>query len=274
MFHISTIKEQQSSKYINISSIDLGECEKKIKEKYEIKEKDELLIFKTDLHSDNSSAIYVQYEIYNPYTLEYIPLDICNDVNININIPVNLDEDTESLYLSLNSYGYNLFNSNDSFYNDVCTRYTTQNGTDINLLDRKNIIYDNNKNIFLCQEGCKFVLYNQTTKRSKCNFNVQRNLTITDIKNIKFDKKEFANFLMSSLKNSNFKVVKCYKLILSKEGQINNYGSYILIIVIIIIIISMISYCIKGNKRLNDFVQLIIKQKVINNNKDKEGKKD
>ena len=74
IFQVSTIKEQQNSNNNNISSIDFDECEKKIKEKYDIKEEDELIIFKTDMHSDNSSAIYVQYEIYNPYTLECIPL--------------------------------------------------------------------------------------------------------------------------------------------------------------------------------------------------------
>ena len=53
------------------------------KKKYNIKEEDELIIFKTDMHSDNSSSIQVQYEIYNPYTLGPIPLDVCKDVTIN-----------------------------------------------------------------------------------------------------------------------------------------------------------------------------------------------
>ena len=267
IFQIATIKEQQKSKYLNISSIEMDECEKIIKEKYNILKEDELIILKTDIY-DRKSSLYVQYEIYNPYTLEYIPLDICNDVKININIPINLNEDTESLYLSLNNSGYNLFNSSDSFYNDICSTYTTENGTDITLLDRKNIIYDNNKNIFLCQDGCEFAFYNETTKKSKCNCEVQKYLTITDIKNISFSKKELIdNFLMTSLKNSNFKVVKCYELIFSKKGLKNNIGNYILLGIIFILIIAMIFYCIKGNKKLNDYIQTVIKQKFVNNNK-------
>ena len=262
IFQVSTIKEQQNSNNINISSIDFDECEKKIKQKYDIKEEDELIIFKTDMHSDNSSAIYVQYEIYNPYTLGLIPLDVCKDVTININIPIFLDEATESLYMSLSNSGYNLFNSNDSFYNDICKTYTTENGTDITLLDRKSIIYENYKDVYLCQEGCTFISYNETTKKSKCNCNVQKKLTITDIKNIKFDKEEIVdNLIMSSLKNSNFKVIKCYKLVLSKEGEINNYGSYMLIGIIIILIVCMLLYFFNGNKKLNEFIQFVIKQK-------------
>ena len=83
IFQIATIKEQQKSKYLNISSIEMDECEKIIKEKYNILKEDELIILKTDIY-DRKSSLYVQYEIYNPYTLEYIPLDICNDVKINI----------------------------------------------------------------------------------------------------------------------------------------------------------------------------------------------
>ena len=263
VFQISTIKEQQNSNNNNISSIDFEECEKKIKEKYEIDENDDLIIFKTDMHSDNSSAIYVQYEIYNPKNLNPIPLDVCEDVTISINIPVLLDEGTESLYMRLSKSGYNLFDSNDSFYNDICKTYTTENGTDITLADRKSLIYDNNKDVYLCQEGCSFTSYNETTKKSKCNCDVQKNIINTDIKKIKFDKKEF---VMSSLKNSNFRVIKCYKLIFSKEGELNNYGSYILIGIIIILIISMFCYCFIGNKKLNEFVQTVIKQKFNFNN--------
>ena len=263
VFQISTIKEQQNSNNNNISSIDFEECEKKIKEKYEIDENDDLIIFKTDMHSDNSSAIYVQYEIYNPKNLNPIPLDVCEDVTISINIPVLLDEGTESLYMRLSKSGYNLFDSNDSFYNDICKTYTTENGTDITLADRKSLIYDNNKDVYLCQEGCSFTSYNETTKKSKCNCDVQKNIINTDIKKIKFDKKEF---VMSSLKNSNFRVIKCYKLIFSKKGELNNYGSYILIGIIIILIISMFCYCFIGNKKLNEFVQTVIKQKFNFNN--------
>ena len=82
-----------------------------------------------------------------------IPLDICNDTTVNINIPVVLNDETESLYKSLNSSGYNLFDLNDSFYHDVCTTYTTADGTDLVLVDRMNIYHDKkNKLIFLVNE--------------------------------------------------------------------------------------------------------------------------
>ena len=267
VFQISTIKEQKIGNNPNISSIEFDECERKIKDHYNMNEKDELIIFKTDIYSDNSSAIYVQYEIFNPYISKYIPLDICKDIKIKINIPIYLNEDIESLYLSLNNSGYNLFNSSDSFYNDICSTYTTENGTDITLLDRKNLIYDNTKDIFLCQEGCEFLLYNETTKKSKCDCEVQNKLTIFDIKNITFDKEFIENFILSSLKNSNFQVIKCFKLLFSREGLSNNLGSYILLAIIFILIISMIFYFIKGSTKLNEYIGTVIRQKFVNDNK-------
>ena len=58
-------------------------------------------------------------------------LSICDDEKIDIYIPVSLSEETEELHKDLLSYGYDLFNPQDSFYQDICTPYTTINGTDI-----------------------------------------------------------------------------------------------------------------------------------------------
>ena len=50
-------------------------------------------------------------------------------------------------------------------------------------------------------------------------------------------------------------------MVLNKEGEINNYGSYMLIGIIIILIVCMLLYFYNGNKKLNEFIQLVIKQK-------------
>ena len=58
----------------NISSIDLGKCEELIKYNEGLSEEDQLIILKTDIKSEDLSITYVQYEIYNPITLELISL--------------------------------------------------------------------------------------------------------------------------------------------------------------------------------------------------------
>jgi len=263
IYQISKIKEQKNNDFSYISSIELDECEEIIRTQRHIKEDDDLIILKTDiLDEKDPSKIIVYFEIYDPYNLEMIPLDICDDTTVNIIIPVALDDETELLYKSLNNSGYNLFDLNDSFYNDVCTTYTTADGTDLVLVDRMNIYHDNAQNIYLCQEGCEFVQYNETTKKSKCNCNVKNKLSTMDIKDIKFDKALIVDdFLLKSLTNSNFRVLQCYKLIFSLKGQMNNIGSYLLGAIIFLLFILMICYCITGKRRLIEFVQLILRQK-------------
>ena len=132
-------------KYENpdFSILNLKQCEKKIKNKYNISEENQLLIFKIDLKSIDDLKTYVYYEIYNPFTFEIINIEeICQDDLIEINSPVILDNNTLILSPKLASLGYNLFNGNDSFYNDICTPYTHLNGADMLLIDRKIYIYN------------------------------------------------------------------------------------------------------------------------------------
>ena len=46
-----------------------------------------------------------------------------------------------NLFVSLNNSGYNLFNPNDSFYNDICSPYTSIYKKDMLLSDRWEDIY-------------------------------------------------------------------------------------------------------------------------------------
>ena len=186
---ISTLEDQKNNNNQNISSIDLVECEDILKTHYKTSNNKSIIVVKTDIKNEDLSSIYVQYELYDPDNLTQLNLDLCKDVKIIINVPVDLDEDTISLYDSLSQFGYNLFDSKDAFYNDICTTYTSQNGTDMILTDRQKEIYSVNGNISLCQNGCEFELYDSNTKKAKCNCNVQTESTNTDIEKINYIKK-------------------------------------------------------------------------------------
>ena len=61
--------------------------------------------------------------------------------------------------------GYDIFNEEDSFYNDICSTYTSENGVDMLFSDRKRDIYTNVKNNTFCQTRCELESYNATTKK-------------------------------------------------------------------------------------------------------------
>ena len=253
----------QSNNY-NLSIVDIDLCEEKIKKKNQIPTYESLIIFKIDIKSEDISSTYVQYEIYNPYTLEKMDLSICQNISTTIKVKANLTEKEIELYDSLKEYGYNYFDSNDIFYHDICSRYTTKYGTDIILSDRKKLFEEQSHNSF-CQDECNFINYDSKTNMARCECPMQTENTTLDINNIMFTDNNVLNSFYITLSNSNFLVMKCYKLLFSKKGQINNYGSFILITIIIVFIILMILCIIFAEKKLKYFIDTVIRQ--ISNNK-------
>ena len=271
IFQMTSLEMQEKINNSNISSIDLRECENIIKIEEGLSENDSLLILKLDIKNDDLSSTYVQYEIYNPKTLDVIPLDICLAISILINSPLSLDENIKTMYNNLNQSGYNLFNLNDSFYNDICSTYTTENGTDLILIDRKNIIFDSIGNVSICQKGCTFNFLNLTTNKVGCNCVLQKEEIITNISNIEFYKNLLVDNFFKPLKNSNFLLLRCFKLVFSKGGQKNNIGSYIISVLVLIFIVLMTFYSFKDNKKINNFIQEILNQ-ILTNKKVKKRK--
>ena len=136
------------------------------------------------------------------------------------------------MYESLSEYGYNLFDSEDDFYNDICCTYTSENGIDMTLEVRKKEMYYTSGNITMCQSECTFESYNKTTMKAQCNCEVQTQSSITDTTKINFNKKELSDSFLNTLTNSNFYVLKCYKLVLNLKGILKNKGRIIVTMIL------------------------------------------
>ena len=269
IIQLSTVEEQKNSDNSEVSNIDLGDCETILKTTNDIPEDYSLLIFKTDIKSDDLSKTYVSYEIYNPLDLTRLNLSVCNSTQIKISVPISLDNDVELLVISLSESGYNMFNENDSFYNDICSTYTTVNGTDILLSDRKKDIYETNQNQSICQKGCEFQYYNRTSKKVKCDCSVTiETLEELDFDNL-FDKKEIAQSFYKTLSNSNFRVLKCFKLVFDFANIKKNIGEILMTVLISIYLILLIIYLINGQNKIQNYINNILKYKKNNNNKNK-----
>ena len=153
-----------------MSPINLGECEAKLKDTYHIEPSLPLIIFKIDyFEPDKLNIPIIGYEIYHPITKEKLNLSYCEDILIKLNIPVNIDE--------TNLFKYD---PNSQFYNDNCYAYTTVNGTDIILTDRKQEFSDNQ--LSLCETNCTYTGYIKEDKQSSCECNIKNKMdTITEI---------------------------------------------------------------------------------------------
>ena len=247
---LSSLNDDETS-YLSI--IDLGECGKLIKDYYNIPEGQSLILLKYEKITEIVSERNIQYELYHPITKELLNLTICENTAIDVYVPVNFPEETKQIYEELEKQGYDLFNPNDSFYQDICTPFKSKDGTDVLLSDRKNDYYKNHNDNTQCQGNCKYVDYLSNLNYLKCECNVDTDNNIETQNEDKIDK--FHNSMIYEsfydiLKNSNYKVVKCYNLIFNKNIFIKNYGSILTLVYLLGFSVFFVIFLVQGINRL------------------------
>ena len=231
-----------------ISVLELKGCEDILIEENIINPNDTLIILKVEKNINNVRERMVQYEIYHPETKKKLNLSSCN--LIELNIPIILSEKSENYYYDLKEQGYDLLNINDNFFQDICSNYESKDGTDVLLADRKNDFYDNN---LTCQNGCHYSSFSEKTRYLKCECEINyNNITLDKFKEIIYDS------FSSVIKYSNYKFMKCYKLVFSVKSITKNYGSIILIILFLGHVSILIIYIFKGIKPIKEDILKIV----------------
>ena len=193
-YQITTTDNQNNKIYTNISTIKLNECEEILKEEYKIDKNKSLIIFKVDYYMEGLSIPVIGYEVYDPDTKTKLNLKFCGEVLIDVDIPVSIDEDNLDKY-----------DPNSQYYNDECYTYTTENGTDILLNDRKEEFIDNN--LSLCENNCSYNGYEEETKKALCKCEIKSD----DFALSKIFEEEniLSNNFTFDDSNSNIKTMKC-----------------------------------------------------------------
>ena len=139
--------------------------------------------------------------------------------------------------------GYNLFDKNDKFYNDIYTPFTSPTGTDISLSARQKYFYNQYAN--LCQANCQLVDYSIETQLISCNCSI--NTEVIEPKNEdKFNPKIIYSSFYDILKYSNYQVLKCYDLVLDYKSLLKNKGSIIVFAYFVLCVFSIVAFAIKG----------------------------
>ena len=116
---------------------------------------------KIDVKEEGMMIPKIEFNVYyklNGRNLVRLNLSYCYDVKIDISIPLEINEPLDK------------YNSRSGYYNDICYTTTSEDGTDILLIDRQKEFIDNNKTI--CQENCILSEYNYNINKVKCSCNV------------------------------------------------------------------------------------------------------
>ena len=194
----------------NITTIKLGECETRLKDYYKIEQDEYLYILVINAYIGGKTGPVNLYEVYYPLfnseKLYKLDLSICEGLKI-------------SFLYNLKLRNPELYDKNNSIYNNMCSPYSSKNGVDMTLIDVQEEYKINNRSI--CDEGCEFSGYNNNQAECKCGITN----SFPQISKLKIDKDKLYKF--ASIKNiANFGVLKCINLFHVKERMLSNIGIY------------------------------------------------
>ena len=275
-FYISNLEnnfdflDEKENTTIRFSKVKLGaECESELRKYYTYINNASLITLVYEKLSNSSSERNIQYEVYESINMTKLDLSVCKDLSIDIYVPLTLSQELQNLYEELKELGYDLFDINDKFYQDICSPYKSSNGTDVLLADRIYYYYNNEET--KCQSNCKFSDYLIEPQYLKCECDISNSEIHTENSD-KFNPKIIYKSFYDVLKFSNYKTLKCYKLVFIIDSLTNNIGSIIVIVFACIYIIFIILYFIKGNDAIKENLKAI--KKNTDNNKPKEFKDD
>ena len=208
----------------------------------------------------------IEYEVYYPLysikNLTKLDLSLCQgskiEISIAVKIAVKIDDDLDK------------YNASSDYYNDICSKTTSESGTDISLKDRKNEFVDNN--MTLCEENCDLTGYNHEKAKAKCSCDIK--VSMPENYDIKFDKKDYLKSFIDVKNFANLNILKCYKIVFQIKSLIKNYGFFILSFILLLYFITLFIFIFKSYKRLKKDVIKIINYKNLENEKKEEIKKE
>ena len=130
---------------------------------------------------------------------------------------------------SLSNQGIDVFNAQDSFFNDLCHKFDNGDGKDIILTDRRNELY---QNVSFCEDGCSYSSMDYVLLTAICNCDSN---TLQGEKNATNDNKEQSEALnfntitksfISNLLDFNIEVIYCYNLVFDLKRLSKNIGFF------------------------------------------------
>ena len=253
--------KNKSNNINNISIIELAQCEMILKKQYNINENDSLIFIKNEYKTNKASDKKVNFEVYEPYNKTKLNLSFCDDTPINLYIPIELSQENKQIYEKMKEAGYDMFDINDPFYQDVCTPFDSANGTDILLSDRVDYIYNNDDT--QCQPNCQFSQYSMESQYLSCSCSVSQDISNNNEKKDKFSAKKLYESFYDVLKYSNYDIIKCANIIGDIKTIITNIGSIMTISYFLCYLISFGFFIFSGitplkNKLRNNLEQIKI----------------
>ena len=254
---LTTTEIQKNPLNKNKTSIDFSKCEEKLKQTNNIPFDAALYMIKYEMKEEGMKIPKIEYEIYykssENKTIK-LDLTICKDIKVDISIPISINDNLDK------------YNSSSDYYNDLCSKATSEFETDISLEDRRNEFIE--KNMTLCEEDCNFVDYDYKNEIAKCSCNIKISLPFID--DVIFDKQKLFNKFKDVKNIVNLNLLKCYKQVFNKENLKKNIGFFIFSVIFILYFITLILFITKYYSSLKNQIKNIVEAKNVLSNLKKE----
>ena len=238
---------------------------------YEIDTRDILLVILLESLSLNSSVNELNYYFYSMNEKNYDKRDCLNNSNLNlgnnndsrleikyplksyINENSTLKESyTKYLLENINSFhskypDIELYNIDDPFFNDICYNFTSENGADMTLNDRRQEYYINKS---LCEDNCYLeqLLINENSIKSVCSCEFKKEFSL--------NKNAGQADEIPSISKMNAKAILCIEKTFKAENVAKNPVFWVFVILIIFLIVMLLAYIFYGNGVLKRILRL------------------
>ena len=235
----------------NLTFVDLGDCNNKIKEAYNLPSDAKLFVLGIDTPSliKSSSINNFNFEIYLSNGTQIKNLSVCENTKIsmssNIKEPENVKLDKA---FEFNNLGYDIYNKTNIFYTDACSP-AADNGNDITLNDRIKYYYPSN--ISICNEGCNYIDVDYEMQRFICECDAYNNGNNNEEDEINEKEEEYEqSYLEYFLSLINYKIIICNNLFFQFSSFYYNAGFYISFSTLLICIILIMIFWIFGIRKI------------------------
>ena len=160
-----------------ITKLDLTNCENDLRKHYRLSNDALFYLEKMDIKQPDLDISRIEYRIYAKLegeNLVRLNISECRNSKIFISMPMELNGNIDK------------YNSSSDYYNSKCYTSTSDSGTDISLIDRKNELINGDE--IVCQNGCFLADYNSSIKYGKCSCDAKE--AASDFKDMKVDRND------------------------------------------------------------------------------------
>ena len=227
----------------SVTHANFTKCEDKLRETYGIDKSRYITFMQLEINNTNNNTLInkVEYQAYDDNKKE-LNLSICQNINVKIIHSIKNNSKFEMIKANLfKDLGIDIYNINDSFFNDVCHSYSDL-GNDLTLKDRIKEIF---QNYSLCEKGCFYDEIDLGNMTIACDCKVKTDLNVDNIT---------INLFKYEEKDNNFKIIKCYNSVFSLEGKLFNIGFWIFLFLVTAHFPLLFLYFYKGIKSVKEYI--------------------